>query len=286
MTGSFPPDAGPLEIAGGSASDVGKRRAVNEDSYLCADPIYLVADGMGGHDAGDRASAAVVGAFLPLAGRGDLEATDVVEAIARANAAVRAISQGLERGAGSTMAGIAIVNHEGLHRWLVFNIGDSRVYRLRDGELTQVTVDHSVAQELVDQGRLERAEMSRYGGRNVITRAVGAADSPSDYWLLPVVNGERFMVCSDGLTVELDDEVIRAMLTMGGPARRSAGSLARAAVEAGGRDNVTVVVVDVLSGGTYSDLEDAMGRPAGADGLGAGIDATTATRPSRRIRGV
>lgn len=238
-----------VSLTAGFRTDVGRRRATNEDSLLAASPIFVVADGMGGHEAGDRASAAVVAAFATLEGRLDLTVDDVAVAVDRAHAAVREIAAGTRKGAGSTLTGLALVQQDGRPCWLVMNIGDSRVYRLLGTDLAQLTVDHSVVQELVDAGSLRPEDVGSFSRRNVITRAVGAPASNADYWLYPVTTGERFLVCSDGLSGELSAETICAGLTLGGRPQQTADLLLEQALERGGRDNITLLVIDVLAGG-------------------------------------
>lgn len=229
-------------------SDTGLTRAANEDSVLAASPIFLVADGMGGHEAGDRASAAVVAAFEPLVGA-TVRVDDVGDALSRAARVVEEIAAEHRRGAGSTVSGVALLEHDDAPHWLLFNVGDSRVYRLLGSELTQLTIDHSLGQELVDAGELRPEDLATFGQRNVITRAIGAPDSTADSWLLPVVDGERLLLCSDGLSGEVSDEGIRATLTMNGRPETAAAALIRRALQSGGRDNVSVVVIDVVGGG-------------------------------------
>ncbi|MEV8218345.1 protein phosphatase 2C domain-containing protein [Microbacterium sp. NPDC077391] len=229
-------------------TDVGLKRAINEDAVLAESPVFLVADGMGGHEAGDKASAAIVEAFAPLVG--SPVSTELIgAALARANETVSAISAQHARGAGSTVAAAALVEHDGAPHWLVFNVGDSRVYRHRGSTLDQLTVDHSLGQALVDAGELRPENLADFSQRNVITRAVGAADSVADSWLVPVVDGERLLICSDGLSGEISDESIRATLTMCGRPETAAEALMRRAKEAGGRDNISVIVIDVVAGG-------------------------------------
>lgn len=229
-------------------TDVGLKRAMNEDSVLAAAPVFLVADGMGGHEAGDKASAAVVAAFEPLAGTA-VTTAEIGAALARANETVEAIAAQHSRGAGSTLAAVALVEHDGAPHWLVFNVGDSRVYRLFANELDQLTIDHSLGQELVDAGELRPEDLAGFAQRNVITRAIGASDNVADSWLVPVIDGERLLLCSDGLSGEVGDESIRATLTMAGRPETAAAALVRRAKQAGGRDNISVIVIDVVSGG-------------------------------------
>jgi protein phosphatase len=133
--------------------------------------------------------------------------------------------------------------------WVFFNVGDARVYRHRGSTLQQVTVDHSLGQELYAAGRISADELAVFPDRNVVTRAMGATDSRADSWVAPVMHGERILVCSDGLPTEVPDEVIRATLTSTGGAEAAASALIALAMRAGARDNVTVIVADVVAGG-------------------------------------
>ena len=155
------------------------------------------------------------------------------------------------------MAGAGIVEHEGSAHWVIFNVGDSRVYRHAAGALQQVTIDHSLGQELYDAGRITAAELAVFPERNVITRAIGAVDAEADSWLLPVRNGERILLCSDGLSSEVPDELIRQTLTAGGEPGPLADALVALAKRSGARDNVSVIIVEVV---------------AGAADFGAGVD--------------
>ena len=258
--------AGGVVLAVAAVTDPGLKRQVNEDSYLVDTPVFLVADGMGGYEAGDRASAAVVDAFRGLAGSGYAELASIRAALVSASALVADVAEDTKRGAGSTVTGVILVEHEGIAHWLVFNVGDSRVYRHTGSELEQLTVDHSLGQELVEKGELRREDMQSFAERNVITRAIGAADSTADSWLLPVVNGERLLICSDGLHSELPDEGIRATLTMSGKPESAAETLVQRAKDAGGRDNISVIVIDVISGG---DVLVGEFTTAGAGGVGS-----------------
>lgn len=246
-----------------AATDRGMRRDINEDSYLAQSPLFLVADGMGGYDAGDEASAAVVAAFRDnIRGTGYTTFSEVQAALIAANRGVSRVASQTRRGAGSTVTGVALVEHEGQPHWLIFNVGDSRVYQHTGSELVQLTVDHSLGQELVDRGALSQADLPTFAKRNVITRAIGADDSSADSWLMPVTNGERILICSDGLTSEVSDESIRATLTMSGMAESAASALVSRANHAGGRDNITVIVLDVLAGGVPDNVEYTTGARA------------------------
>lgn len=241
-------NAGEIRIAWAAVTDVGRRRAANEDSFIAAPPIFAVADGMGGHLAGDRASAAVV-LRLAEARTSDFIETESIEiALDKATTDIEIVSDGSELGVGTTVTGAALTMVDGKPYFAIFNIGDSRVYRFERNELAQVTVDHSLVQQLVDGGMITREQAHNHPDGNVITRAVGFQSKPiPDYWLLPLKAGLRLLVCSDGLTGEIEDERIRLHLAAGLSADETASALVDAALSEGGRDNVTVLVVDVVA---------------------------------------
>jgi protein phosphatase len=231
-----------IRFSHGAATDIGHVRKVNEDSYLASPPLYAVADGMGGHAAGDVASALAVDVLAAYA-RFPLSVSVVLAALEEANKAIIRGDQG--SGMGTTVAGLALLDTAEDTRLMVFNVGDSRVYRLTEGRLDQVTVDHSEVQELVTLGAITREQARTHPRRNIVTRALGGyPELWPDHWLLPAVAGDRYLICSDGLHGELPDDALRALLASGGP-QEAAESLVRAANEAGGHDNVTAIVVDV-----------------------------------------
>jgi serine/threonine protein phosphatase PrpC len=257
-----------IDVSWAARTDVGSVRAVNEDGLLADPPVWLVADGMGGHAFGDRASATLVETFGELTGEEPLTRDLIVGAVDASNDAIGDLVTGEDPPgtvAGTTLAGVALVRTEdGDPLWMVFNVGDSRVYAWTDGRLQQVTVDHSAVQELVDQGRMTRAEAERSPVRNLITRAVGSQDEVrADEWLLPIAPHQVFLICSDGLTKELDDSAIAGVLQLahadGGGVDRAADALVAQALASGGRDNVTVVVIEAAS-----DEGPADDGPAGA----------------------
>jgi protein phosphatase len=268
-------DGDAIKLAVAAITDPGLKRDINEDSYLAQSPVFLVADGMGGYEAGDRASAAVVASFTELLGRDFAELTEVRDALLAADDRVAAVAEETTRGAGSTVSGLALVKQDDIPCWLVFNVGDSRVYRHLGAELTQLTTDHSLGQELIERGELRREDLQSFPNRNVITRAIGAPDSMADSWLLPVVNGERMLVCSDGLHSELDDESIRAILTMSGRPETAAQALVARAKQLGGRDNISIIVLDVLSGGRDATLDST----TGSSEIGLPVEADADTVP-------
>ena len=235
-----------LTLRVGSATDVGRVRDHNEDALVAEGAVFAVADGMGGHAAGEVASGIVVETLRGLSGRAVLVRDDVATALADANEQMlRSVARHPEqRGMGTTAAGLAVVAAGGSAHWAVFNVGDSRVYRYVDGRLQLVTVDHSEVRELVDAGLITEAEAARHPLRNVVTRSLGSDSMPAvDLWVFPPHVGERFLICSDGLNGELGDDQIATLLGDHEDPHDAAVALVDAAVAAGGRDNVTVVVV-------------------------------------------
>jgi PPM family protein phosphatase len=247
-----------------ASTDIGSVRSINEDSYVAEFPLFLVADGMGGHDRGDQASQTVAALLRERLVTEQLPtSTEVLEAIGAANDAVVSLTADTPGSAmsGTTLAGVVFVTGDdrvGAH-WMAFNIGDSRIYAWDGRTLEQLSVDHSAVQELVDAGAITDEAARAHPDRNIITRAVGArTDVDADVWLLPAVGAQCFLICSDGLTKELDDDRIGAILAGNGAAgsRVSASDeLLAAALEAGGRDNVTVVVVRSTSATAHDDSE-------------------------------
>lgn len=258
----------------GATTDVGRVRAHNEDSALAEGSVFVVADGMGGHAAGEVASGIVVDTMRELVARDDLTSDDVPRQLLLANERIReAVSAHPEqKGMGTTATGIVLVTAGGSDHWVVFNVGDSRVYRWIDGTLSQLTVDHSEVQELVDAGVITEAEARVHPARNVVTRSLGTDYAyHADTWVLPPYAGERFVICSDGLTNELTDEQVREILQTNPDPQAAADELVRAALESGGKDNVTVVVVN-LDGDVGDDQSETSPRrgadtaPRGASG--------------------
>lgn len=229
----------------------GRVRDLNEDSSLVAPPVFLVADGMGGNDRGDVASRLVAESFEPLATLPLVDAGDVEAAIVAAQHRVGALADPAEGAAapGSTLVAAAHVLQDGHGYWLLANIGDSRAYLFTaDGVLDQISKDHSVVQELIDAGRLTTDEAIGHPERHIITRAIGALSAAqADFSLVPAEPGARLLLCSDGLTSELSDTAIGHILSERMPADRTVLTLVDAAVSAGGHDNVTVVVIDVVA---------------------------------------
>ncbi|HVT70536.1 MAG TPA: protein phosphatase 2C domain-containing protein [Trebonia sp.] len=235
-----------IQFSYGAATSVGRVRKVNEDSYLAVPPLFVVADGMGGHGSGDVASRMAIEEMTACVALRPLFAEAVLTALEHAN---RHIIEGDEANRmGTTVTGLAGLEAAGGDQLMVFNIGDSRVYRLAGGRLEQLTVDHSEVQQLVVAGVITREQARSHPRRNVITRALGSDSGLlADHWLLPPVPGDRYLLCSDGLSGELREEDMLPLLAAGNP-QQAADALVAAANDAGGRDNVTVIVVDIEAG--------------------------------------
>jgi len=237
-----------MRFAEGFRTDVGRGRPENEDSLL-VDPdhgLYAVADGMGGHRAGEVASATAI-ETLTAAYVGGQRLDAAVEA---ANAAVFAKSADdlSLRGMGTTLTAIAL---EGDGTALVGHVGDSRAYLLRDGSVTQVTDDHSLVEQLVREGRLSPEEAQHHPQRAIITRALGVdAQVEVDTYRVDLKPGDRLLICSDGLTTMLSDATIAVTLRRHPDPQQAADTLVDMANQAGGDDNITVVVLDALADGT------------------------------------
>src|SRR5580765_1304544 len=173
-------------VTAGARSDVGARRELNEDAILAVEPVFAVADGMGGHAAGEVASALALEQLATLAGHAALHPTDVLAAIERANAAILAcVAERAETaGMGTTVSGVCLGEVGGSPHWFIFNVGDSRVYRFDQLGLVQVSTDHSEVQELVAAGHITAEQARTHPRRNVVTRSLGTEPAPvPDLWV-------------------------------------------------------------------------------------------------------
>lgn len=244
----------------GASTDAGKVRDENEDAYVAEDMVFVVADGMGGHQAGEVASALAASTLRERLHAGATSVDVVVAAVVEANAAIfqTAHNNASQRGMGTTLVALAVLpaTDERREHLALVNVGDSRAYLFRQGELTRATVDHSYVQELLATGHITEAEARAHPRRNIVTRALGIEPTVRvDSWLLPVVRGDRFVLCSDGLVDEADDDEILSVLQSSSDPQAAADALCAVAVANGGRDNVTVIVVDVLDGIDPTDTE-------------------------------
>lgn len=234
-------DAAPLIWTSSARTDVGFVRSGNEDAFLDAreEGLWVVADGMGGHSRGDQASQAVVNSLSSFKRSGDL--TQNIENIENrlliANRTCRGMVQG--KVIGSTVAALFSFDPFCFFLWA----GDSRVYRLRDGEMKQMTEDHSLVQEMYALGEITEEEAEHHPSSNIITRAVGVHDKLRVEMQYTTVHpGDRYLLCSDGLYKDLNKAEIQQLLAQG-PAHQSVDSLVNLALERGGGDNVTAIVV-------------------------------------------
>ncbi|MBJ7422619.1 MAG: Stp1/IreP family PP2C-type Ser/Thr phosphatase [Ilumatobacteraceae bacterium] len=238
----------------GAATDTGTLRVQNEDSFLAQDGMFVVADGMGGHNAGEVASAMAIKMLGDAQKAGVTDANQLSEVIKQINKAIFQASadQTDQRGMGTTLTALALTpsNRNSEVSVSVANIGDSRTYLLRNGEFRQVSVDHSYVQELVSEGLITKEEARTHARRNIVTRALGIEPNVAvDTWTLPLINGDRYILCSDGLVDEVTDEAIEQCVKQPISPQKLADQLVVIANQNGGRDNITVVVVDVVADG-------------------------------------
>ena len=234
-------------ISWGARSDVGLVRSHNEDSFLLRTPLFAVCDGMGGHAAGEVASSIAV---ETIGEKAPATADDTLLGAAVESANI-AIIEGAAAGKGKVGMGCtaSAVLIEG-NKMAVAHVGDSRVYLLRHGTLVRVTHDHSYVEELVDSGQITADEARVHPSRSVITRALGSdPDMYADHFSLEVNDGDRIIVCSDGLSSMITDASIEALAVSSVTPQQAADNLVSAALTAGGGDNVTVIVIDVLNDG-------------------------------------
>jgi protein phosphatase len=267
-----------IEVRWGSATHVGRVRQVNQDSVLAGPTVFAVADGMGGHAAGEVASAIAIAELSTLPPQPS--EADIVHAVQAANEAIRAqAGPGTGReGMGTTVTGVCVASDGDEESLVVFNVGDSRTYRLDERGLQQLSEDHSLVAELVASGDLDPADTFTHPQRNIVTRALGVdPDVEVDTWFVRPAPGQQFLMCSDGLVDELRDDEVAAVLGGEGSVQAKVDELVARALEAGGRDNVSVVLlaVDSVTDDPASIEEDTNPRGVPAiDGPTAGADAT------------
>jgi len=273
----------------GSRTDVGQVRAVNQDNVYAQAPLFAVADGVGGAQGGEVASSVALETLVAALGapednpRTTLEA--LVAGVRKANRVVfeRSLSSLELRGMGTTLVALALVTSNGDERLCVVNVGDSRGYVVQDGRLVQITRDHSYVEDLVELGEISRDEARHHPKKNLVTRALGVEpDIEVDAWEVVPFPGDRYLLCSDGLTNEVDDDEVVRILTETSDAQAAADALTRLANERGGHDNISVVVVDVTAddlmtaatGGTQT-LAAVTADPAEASAFAPDPHATT-----------
>ncbi|MDR3202999.1 MAG: protein phosphatase 2C domain-containing protein [Bifidobacteriaceae bacterium] len=265
-----------------AVTDIGLTRPLNEDAVVARFPVFMVADGMGGHDAGDRASGIVAEEMGLLANTDSIKVAEVKNRLFAARHRIMALYAARpERAAGTTVSGVVVIGQAGVPYWLVVNLGDSRTYRLADATLEQLSVDHSEVQELIDRGALSPDQARVHPQRNVVTRALGAGVlHDPDYWLVPIEEHDRVLVCTDGLTTEVTDARIAALLLAHRTPAEAARALVEEALGAGGRDNISVIVVDAWDvAGAAEDAEPTR------DGLADSGSEDTVPRPDIELGG-
>lgn len=248
-----------IEVRWGAATHQGHVRETNQDALLAGPTVFAVADGMGGHAGGERASALAIAGLSRLSHRVGGVA-EVAGALHAANAAILETGRHEPEvsGMGTTVAGVVVREGD----VIAFNVGDSRVYRLRGADCEQLSVDHSLVAELVQAGELSVAEARWDRRRNVVTRALGIDTViEMDHKVIDVVEGDRFLMCSDGLSNELDDGELARLASAGGTMDELARRLVDQALDAGGRDNVTAVLLEIVSVGAAEDDLDADTNP-------------------------
>lgn len=231
-------------------TNVGRARDHNEDAVLAQPPLFVVADGLGGHDAGEVASTVAIEAMATNAPKRP-DRQSLLKAAKLANQAViDAVADGLgKQGMGTTLTAMVV----GDGRVALAQVGDSRGYLFRAGRLSQVTEDHSIVAALVRSGTLTESEAAKHPSRNVITRALGSSDfAGADTYVFDTVRGDRWLLCSDGLTTMMPNEVIARILSEAATPSQAAEQLVLASNDAGGYDNITVVVVDIIDDFTPS----------------------------------
>jgi PPM family protein phosphatase len=266
-----------IEQAG--RSDVGRQRTANEDSLVLRPPFFAVADGMGGAKAGEVASAIAAEAFEEAAAGGEQPEAQLTRLLREANRRIYdlAVTDESRRGMGTTLTAAKVHGDE----ISLGHVGDSRAYRLRDGELLQLTRDHSLVAELERSGQITPEAAEHHPQRSIITRALGPEpDVEVDTYTVAGRAGDLFLLCSDGLTSMISDDEVSAILRSAHDLDVAADSLVRAANQSGGKDNITVVLFRLGEDDSAPD-----GAPPGDEATIAGQisveDMTTAVAPAR-----
>jgi serine/threonine protein phosphatase PrpC len=250
------------DLRWGATTNPGLVRTENEDTYVTEPMVFAVADGMGGHQAGEVASALAASIVRDRLGRGASSEDDAESVVHEVNAAIfgAARANAAQSGMGTTLTALAVLKAQGQGSSLIdeqlvlLNVGDSRTYLFRNGRLSRVTVDHSYVQELVATGHITMEEARTHPRRNIVTRALGIEQNVrADMWTMAIVRGDRFVLCSDGLVDEVPDSEITQLVANVEDPQALSEQLVALANSHGGRDNVTVVVVDVMEGADPPD---------------------------------
>lgn len=258
------------------ATDVGCVRSANQDRAVVEPRFCAVADGMGGHQGGEVAAQMAIETLRRTLGETQPSGELLREAVREANHAVweRSLGDDQLRGMGTTLTVLALVGEDGHEHLALANVGDSRAYLWRTGTLSQVTADHSLVQDLVRAGRITESQAAEHPGRHILTRALGVDSHVDvDMWNFQPMDGDRFLLCSDGLVNEVDDTQIARILLDYPQAEQAARALVDAAKVSGGNDNITVVIVDIEEAASVpladvATASAAMQRPSTATGAG------------------
>jgi protein phosphatase len=265
-----------LQLAWAARSHPGLRRRRNEDSLLARAEVFAVADGMGGHAAGDLAAQWTTAALDHAAASGPITRLAVLDAVRDADDRLRRYARRQRESMGTTLCALVVTGATGAgpERFGLLNVGDSRAYRLRGGRLSQLTRDHSVVQELLDEGLISAADAPRHPERHVVTRSLGSDEHLDiDWWRIDPVARDRYLLTTDGLTKEVTDDGIRSIIGSEPDVHRAADALVEAALAGGGRDNVSVIVIDVVL------VDHLAGLPLEPDPLDDDTTPRAASRP-------
>lgn len=253
-------------------SDTGRARRSNEDSYLSRSPLFVVADGMGGAQAGEVASQTAVQAFAAgVPDDGGSPEQRLATVVERANEEIHALSRedAGRAGMGTTLTAVLVGERE----VTIAHVGDSRAYRLRDGRLERLTDDHSLVEELMRQGKLTAQEAGEHPQRSIITRALGPEPEVEvDTYTARARDGDVYLLCSDGLTSMIEEDEVHAVLAEHSGLEDAGRALVAAANAAGGRDNITVLLLrveEVELAGSASPPTDELTSAGGTGGLRA-----------------
>jgi PPM family protein phosphatase len=267
-------------------TDVGRQRSVNEDSLVLAPPFFAVADGMGGAKAGEVASAMAAETFEGEADSGEPAEAQLTRILREANRRIYdlAVSDDSHRGMGTTVTAAKVTGDE----VSLGHVGDSRAYRLRDGELEQLTRDHSLVAELERSGQITPEAAEHHPQRSIITRALGPEpDVQVDTYTLAGRDGDLFLICSDGLTSMISDEELGSILRSSDSLDQAAESLVRAANQSGGKDNITVVMFRLGNGDGAAEVpkedETIAGQLKATEVHEAAFDETTEPHPVAQL---
>lgn len=234
-----------IRLSWAGATDQGLVRIQNQDSMYANADLFVVADGLGSPGGGEIASNLAVRA---MASNAPSTTNDLVAAVHHANTVVhtRSIEQAELAGMGTTLCALAIIETDGKHQFGLVNVGDSRAYRHQDGQIEQLTLDHNRVAEMLRCGMITPIEAESHRERNTLTRAIGVSPTVVvDQWMLDIVSGDRYLLCSDGISSQMPESEISSIMSIHSSAADTASMLVRTALDHGGNDNATALVVDV-----------------------------------------